>query len=154
MQAHFAEVLNREAACLTAVNYVAALMSWCGGLVEELMSPRSPYVKALRPTGDLADRGVFLDRWRDLIAEAVDRILPSSATDNSVYPEPRVDIDSQRTAVLILAVLHGGSILSQVAQDAGPLNAALEFALVPLARAESEDLAMPASDSPVSNMGS
>ena len=38
--------------------------------------------------------------------------------------------------MLILAALHGGSTLSQLAQDPRPLNAALDIALVPFAATE------------------
>ena len=93
---------------------------------------------ALRQTGDVPDRADFLDRWRRLIAETVDRLLPSVKGNTlcSSAQTPRADVDAQKTAVLILAALHGGSILSRVAQDPGPLDAALDFALLPFAATE------------------
>jgi hypothetical protein len=58
-------------------------------------------------------------------------------------PSPRTsaeardaDVDAHETAVLILAALHGGGTLSQVAQDPRPLNAALDLALGRLAAPE------------------
>src|SRR3954451_13787400 len=49
---------------------------------------------------------------------------------------PKADVDAQKTAVLILAALRGGSTLSRIAQDPRPLNAALDLALVPCAGTE------------------
>ena len=139
MRRHFAEVLARESACLAGVTTGAMLASWRRRVIEELMTPRSPYVLALQQSGDLADRADFLDRWRELIAETVDRLLQSRATRDAPWPfarAPRADVDAQKTAVLILAALHGGSTLSRVAQDPRHLNAALDLALVPLAATE------------------
>jgi hypothetical protein len=127
------------------------------GVVEELMTPQSPYVLALRQTVDVRGRADFLDRWRELIAETVDRVLQSGATGEALCPSaqaPKVDVDAQKTAVLILAALHGGSILSQLAQDPRPLNAALDLALVPLVVAEDGSLARTGTSSPISNMDS
>jgi hypothetical protein len=132
MRADFAQVLARESACLAGVTDGAMLASWRRGVVEELMTPRSPYVSALRQTGDVRGRADFLDRWRELIAETVDRVLQSGATGETLCPSaqaPKADVDAQKTAVLILAALHGGSILSQLAQDPRSLNAALDLAL-------------------------
>ena len=79
----------------------------------------------------MPDRADFLDRWRWLIAETVDRLLQSVKGNTlcSSAQTPRADVDAQKTAVLILAALHGGSTLSRVAQDPGSLDAALDFAL-------------------------
>jgi hypothetical protein len=52
-------------------------------VVEELMTPRSPNAPALRHTGDVPDRAEFLDRWRRLIEEAVNRLLKADATAGS-----------------------------------------------------------------------
>jgi hypothetical protein len=138
MRTHFAEVLARESAYLARVADRAMLAGWRRRVVEELMTPQSPYVLALRQTGDVPDRADFLDRWRWLIAEMVDRLLQSGKGDTlcSSAQAPRADVDAQKTAVLILAALHGGSILSRVAKDPGPLDAALDFALLPFTAAE------------------
>jgi len=136
MRTHFAEVLARESACLAGVTDGAKLAGWRRRVVRELMTPQSPYVLALRQTGDLSDRADFLGRWRGLIAETVDRLLQSSTpgdTNCSSAQPCRGDVDAQQTAVLILAALHGGGTLSQVAQDPRPLNAALDIALAPFA---------------------
>lgn len=138
MRTHFAEVLARESAFLAGVTDAAMLANWRCRVVEELMTPLSPYVLALQQTGDVPDRVDFLDQWRELIAETVDRLLRSGATGVILWPSaraPRADV-AQKTAVLILAALHGGSTLSQIAQDPRPLNAALDLALVPFAAIE------------------
>jgi hypothetical protein len=141
MRTHFAEVLARESGCLAGVTDGAMLASWRRRVVEELMTPRSPYVLALRQRGDVPERADFLDCWRELIAEALDRLLKSGATGNALCSSaqtPRADIDAQKTAVLILAALLGGSTLSQIAQDPWPLNAALDIALAPFAATEDD----------------
>ncbi|MBF8188145.1 hypothetical protein ITP53_20895 [Nonomuraea sp. K274] len=96
---------------------------------------------ALRQSGDAPERADLLDRWRELIAETVDRLLQSGITWDILWPSaqtPRGDVDPQKTAVLILAALHGGSTLSQIAQDPWPLNAALDIALAPFAATEDD----------------
>ena len=75
MRTHFAEVLARESVCLAGVTDGPKLNNWRGRVVEELMTPRSPYALALRHTGDVPDRAEFLDRWRGHIEEAVNRLL-------------------------------------------------------------------------------
>jgi hypothetical protein len=80
------------------------------------MTPQSPYVLALRQTGDVPDRADFLDRWRRLIAETVDRLLPSVKGNTLLFrADPEGRCRRPEDAVLILAALHGGSILSRVA---------------------------------------
>ena len=86
MRTHFAEVLARESACLAEVTTGAMLASWRRRVVEELMTPRSPYVLALQQSGDVPDRADFLDQWRELIAETLDRLLQSSATRDAPCP--------------------------------------------------------------------
>ena len=136
MRTHFAEVLARESACLAGVTDGAKLAGWRRRVVRELMTPQSPYVLALRQTGDAPDRADFLGRWRGLIAETVGRLLrpstPEETNCSSARPW-RDDVDAQQIAVLILAALHGGGTLSHVAQDPRPLNAALDIALAPFA---------------------
>lgn len=136
MRTHFAEVLARESACLSEVTDGAQLANWRCLVVEELMTPRSPYVLALRQTGDVPGRADFLDRWRGLIEEAVNRLLQTDATLGTSRSATQTDgnnVDPHKTAVLILAALHGGSTLSQIAQDPWPLTAALDIALAPFA---------------------
>jgi hypothetical protein len=139
MRTHFAEVLARESACLAGVTDRAKLTKWRGRVVDELMTPRSPYALALRQTGDVPDRAEFLDRWRGLIEEAVDRLLKADATastSRSATQAKSNGVDPHKTALLILAALHGGSTLSQIAQDPGPLNAAVDIALAPFTAPE------------------
>ncbi|MEV0159646.1 hypothetical protein [Nonomuraea fuscirosea] len=141
MTTHFAEVLARESASLAGVTDRATLAGWRRRVVKELMTPRSPYALALRQSGDAPERAYLLDRWLELIAETLDRLLQSGAADNPACPSaqtPRAAIDAQKTAVLILAALHGGSTLSQIARDPWPLNAALDIALAPFAAAEND----------------
>ncbi|MEW2424118.1 hypothetical protein AB0911_26590 [Streptomyces nigra] len=139
MRTHIAEVLARESAALAVVTDSAELGRWRRRVVEELMTPSSPYVLAMRETCDVRARADFLDQWRELIAETVDRLVRTSiAGDGSGAADQarRADadaVDAQKTAVLILAALHGGSALSRIAQDSGPLDAALDLALVPFA---------------------
>lgn len=155
MRTHFAEILARESACLAGVTDGAKLASWRRRVVEELMTPLSPYVLAIRQTGDVPDRADFLDRWRELIAETVDRLLQSGTRGNTHFSSGqtrRADVDAQETAVLILAALHGGSTLSQIAQDPWPLNAALDIALAPFAATEDNSPARTGTSGPISNM--
>ncbi|WCD94223.1 hypothetical protein PGH47_00580 [Streptomyces sp. HUAS 31] len=136
MRTHFAEVLARESACLAMVTDRAELVGWRRRVVEELMTPSSPYALALRQTCDMRARADFLDQWRELIAETVERLVRSGTTGDrrSTSDQDRgVDVDAQKTAVLILAALQGGCALSRIAQDPRPLNAALDLALVPFA---------------------
>jgi hypothetical protein len=138
MRAPFAEVLARESACLAGVTDETKLLNWRRRVVRELMTPQSPYVLALRQRGDASDRADFLCRWRGLIAETVDRLLRASTSGhrNCSAARPwRGDVNAQQTAMLILAALHGGGVLSQVAQDPRPLDAALDIALAPFVAA-------------------
>jgi hypothetical protein len=141
MKTHFADVLARESACLAGVTDGAKLSDWRRRVVNELMMPHSPYALALRQEGDPCERADFLSRWRELIAETVDRLLNSPSHGNLDCSSAQAgtgEVDAQQTAVLILAALHGGSTLSQVAQDPWPLNAALDLALARLAVSEDE----------------
>jgi hypothetical protein len=139
MTTHFAEVLARESACLAGVTDGAELARWRRRVVGEVMTPRSPYALALRQTGDVPERADLLDRWRGLIEQAVDRLLQAGTPAGANRSAPRArsnDVDPQKTVVLILAALHGGSTLGQIAQDPWPLNAALDIALAPFAAPE------------------
>lgn len=155
MSTHFAEVLARESACLAGVTDGAKLADWRRRVVEELMTPRSPYVSALRQTGDVPGRADFLDRWRELLAETVDRLLRSGTTGDtrsSSGQTRRTDVDAQKTALLILAALHGGSTLSQITKDPWPLNAALDLALAPFTATDDNSPARTGTSSPIGNM--
>jgi hypothetical protein len=146
MRTYFTEVLAREEARLAGVTDATMFSGWRHCLVEELMTPDSPYTLALRPSGAVRDRADFLDRWRALIAATVGRLMrtsPSGETFCASAQAPQADVDAEKTAVLILAALHGGSTLSQLAQDPRPLNAALDLALAPFAAAEDNSAPMP-----------
>lgn len=136
MKAHFAEVLARESIRLAAVNDGAELAVWRAQLVGELMTPRSPYALALRKPGPVpTERAEFLRRWQGLIARTLDRVVRSGGGAGSACPRSPsgpAAVDPERTAVLILAAVHGGCTLSRVAQDPWPLDAALDMALAPL----------------------
>ncbi|MFJ5063076.1 hypothetical protein ACIP96_27160 [Streptomyces nigra] len=134
MRTHIAEVLARESAALAVVTDSAELARWRRRVVAELMTPSSPYVLAMRGTCDVRARADFLDQWRELIAETVSRLVRTGIVGGRSHaPDQarRADVDTQKTAVLILAALQGGSALSRIAQDSGPLDAALDLALVP-----------------------
>jgi hypothetical protein len=120
------------------------LASWRRGIVEELMTPQSPYVLALRRTDDICGQAEFLHRWRELIVKMVERLLRSGTSGATPCPSaraPKVDVDAHNAAVLILAALRGGSALSQLARDPRPLDAALDLALVPFAAISDNGLA-------------
>lgn len=141
MRTHVAEVLARESACLAVVTDGATLADWRRRVVEELLTPSSPYAWALRQTGDTRARADFLDQWRELIAGAVERLLKSGTTGGRHCAADRtrsVDVAAQEIAVLVLAALQGGSTLSRIARDPRPLNAALDLALVPFAATEGD----------------
>ncbi|WP_307610288.1 hypothetical protein [Pseudarthrobacter sp. W1I19] len=111
------------------------LNSWRKDLVEELMNPQSSYTLVLRERRGGRDRVDFLDGWCELIAETLDRLLQSGARGSiPCSPEAGTNAraDTRKTALLILAALHGGGTLSQLAEDPRPLNAALDLAFVPL----------------------
>jgi hypothetical protein len=144
MRTHFAEVLALESVRLAGVTDAVQLAGWRRRVVEELMTPRSPYVLALRETGDLSDRAEFISRWRGLIAATLERLSRSRSTSPSsacsAGRSRATDLDTHRSAVLILAALHGGSALSQVTRDPSPLNAALDLALAPFTPPETDVL--------------
>lgn len=156
MRTYFAEVLARESARLAEVRDGATLESWRHQLVAEVITPRSPYVSALRQSDDeTSGRAEFLDQWRDLITQMVERVQRSRAfedEEDSARYSPTQDIDSENTAVLILAALHGGVILTQLARDPQPVNAALDLALVPLMTAADNGVAKMGPNRPISNI--
>jgi hypothetical protein len=143
MKTYFAEVLTRESARLSAVTDGTMLLCWRRTVVRELMTPQSPYVSALQPADDVCEQADFLDRWRELISRAVER-LPRSA--------PEIAGGAHQTAVLILAALLGGGALAQLARDRGPLDAALDLALLPFAVPEDHGLAKTGTSRPTSTM--
>jgi hypothetical protein len=133
----FAEVLDRENALLSAVHDAVALRSWRIHLVAEVIDPRSPYASALREVGGSGSdvRSGFLENWGRLIARALERAMSQQISDDrpDVQRRPgRRRIDADRTAVLILAAVHGGAVLSRLSLDSHPIDAALDLALAPL----------------------
>jgi hypothetical protein len=136
LRTDFAEVLARETASLGAVTNSAGLHRWRQQVVDELLAPQSAYVVALRQTGDPAERARFVERWRQLIAQAIDRVLGDRAdgdTDHLTGRPVTGESDAQRIAVLVLAALHGGGTWSRVTRDPRPLNAALDLAFARVA---------------------
>lgn len=130
MRAHFAEVLARESAHLAGVTDCVKLAGWRRQVVRELMIPCSPYARAMQQTRDVQERADFVGRWRGLLADTVERLMHDG---NGSKGDGRDDhVDPEKVAVLILAALHGGGALSQVARDPRPLDAALDLALAPL----------------------
>ena len=133
MKAYFAEVLACEAIGLAGVTDGKSLIEWRRCLVEKLMVPHSPYAKAMRQTTDDSGRSDFLHEWHDLIVAAVGRLRSNAGavSERSDHVESS-PCEAQRTAVLILAALYGGSVLSQISGDPRHLDAALDLALRPL----------------------
>jgi hypothetical protein len=158
MRTHFAEILARKSACLAGVTDGAKLAGWRRRAVEELMTPRSPYALALRQTGDVPERADFLGRWQGLIEEAVDRLLQADATLSTTRSATQAtsngnDVDPHKTAVLILAALHGGSTLSQIAQDpCGPSTPRSTSRSRPLGRQRTPTAVTPQRNQPISSM--
>lgn len=123
MTTYFADVLAFEDLYLSNVNTPVQITLWRDRVVGELMNPHSPYSHVVRLTTATPERAHFLELWRSLLAKTVERLLG---------PCPQV-VDPDRTAVLILAALHGGTTLSRVGNDPrGPINAALDLALAAL----------------------
>jgi hypothetical protein len=134
MRPQFEDVLALESAHLTGVADGAELHEWREHIVDELMTPSSPYVQALQLSGEVSDKAAFIRRWRELIEEALERVRTSgtgTGANHRATQPARTDVDPRKIAVLILAAVHGGSTLSQIAGDPWPLNAALDIALAP-----------------------
>lgn len=142
----FTEVLARETSALAAVGDAAGFAQWRRRLVGEVLAPGSPYALVLRTDGAEHERAVFLDRWSDLLTAAVARVLAAAPTRGQVNP--------RELAMLILAAVHGGSILSRVARDPGPLQAALDLAFLPLEQTERDPLASDGRAGPLDSMAS
>jgi AcrR family transcriptional regulator len=91
------------------------------------------------PIGSLATQAAMTDpdleaffsasmaEWRDLLAAGVARMQTSGVIDRAEDP--------QRIAVVILAAIQGGLVLSQPMRSSWPLESALDSALEPLHRA-------------------
>lgn len=90
------------------------------------------------PIGSLATQAAMTDPelerviaesmgdWRDLLAAGVRKMQVAGAVDAAADPE--------RTAMVILAAVQGGLVMSQPLRSAWPLEAALDSALDPLHR--------------------
>jgi hypothetical protein len=142
---YFADVLASENLSLSNVNTPAHVTLWRERVVGELMNPHSPYSQVVRLTTATPERAHFLELWRSLLAETVERVLgrcpqvdpvPGASGDVAVAGSedagPQV-VDPDRTAVLILAALHGGTTLSRVGDDPrASINTALDLALATL----------------------
>ncbi|ASD23652.1 TetR family transcriptional regulator [Cryobacterium sp. LW097] len=91
------------------------------------------------PIGSLATQAAMTDpdleaffsasmaQWRDTLAAGVTKMQAGGLIDQAVDP--------QRIAVVILAAIQGGLVLSQPMRSAWPLEAALDSALEPLHQA-------------------
>lgn len=85
------------------------------------------------PIGSLATQAAMTDpqlesaiaatmaKWRDLLAAGVEKMQESGCVER--------DVDPQRTAIVILAAIQGGLVLSQPLRSPWPLEAALDSAL-------------------------
>jgi hypothetical protein len=142
---YFADVLALENLSLSNVNTRAHVTLWRERVVGELMNPHSPYSHVVQLTTATPERAHFLELWRSLLAETVERVLgrcppvdsvPGALGDVRVAGSEDVGsqvVDPDRTAVLILAALHGGTTLGRVGDDPrGSINAALDLALAAL----------------------
>ncbi|MFD5213320.1 hypothetical protein [Microbacterium sp. NPDC058345] len=127
MNAAFAGVLAEEVTALAAVTDKTTFDGWRHRLIERATTADSAYAKVLRPVGDPQERTAFLQRWQDLIAATLARVVYSD-------PETCAEIDARQLAVSILAALYGGSILSRLTDDPGPLEISVELAIAPLFR--------------------
>ena len=93
------------------------------------------------PIGSLATQAAMTDpelasiiaesmrAWRGALAKGVQRMQSTGTVDKSA--------DSERIAIVILAAIQGGLLLSQPEGSAWPLEAALDTALAPLHRVAS-----------------
>lgn len=155
MRICFTEVLARENVRLAEICDGNALERWRAQLVAEVLDPDSPYMSALGETDDEQARAEFLAEWREFIARMVERVLRSRTSNSETDAPghgPTSDVDAEKIAVLILAALHGGAILSQLARDPQPLNAALDLALVPMTADAGIGVVKTGPNRPVSSM--
>ncbi|WP_134322898.1 hypothetical protein [Cumulibacter soli] len=125
MDTYFAKVLAIERSALAEVKCPATLHTWQQRIVGELLDPSSTHSLALRESHKRLDGVDFIEQWRVLITQTIDRL--ASTRHDPV--DPRCDtLDSNQMATLVLAALHGGAALSHISRDEHPLNAALDLA--------------------------
>lgn len=129
----FQAVLETEKHWLASVCRAEDLTGWRSRLVREVMDRRSPYAQALRRSHGEYRLNEFHKDWQLLIATMLDRMTPSEP----VRPDEPATVPVMTTrpedvAIAILAALHGGATLSWLAEDARPLEAALDIALAPV----------------------
>ncbi|TFD93454.1 TetR/AcrR family transcriptional regulator [Cryobacterium lactosi] len=106
----------------------AALVEYYLGLGRWACPIGSLATQAAMTDPDLeAFLGASMAEWRDLLAVGVKKMQAASQIDPAVDP--------QRIAVVILAAIQGGLVLSQPMRSAWPLEAALDSALEPLHQA-------------------
>lgn len=134
----FTEVLAREEAVLAAAHDRVALRAWRRHLVAEVTDPQSPYASALGQVGDSGSiRAGFLEAWGRLIAGALERVIRQQVSDGRPgLRTARRRIDADRTAVLVVAAVHGGALLSRLSSEGRPIDAALDLALAPVLGAD------------------
>lgn len=121
MNVAFADVLDSEAWMLTAVTDSASLAAWRDHLVEQMSSPRSPYVRAVTADVNAHGRDAFLDRWHTLLGSALHRLAGPDSVGSSI----------DAAATLVLASLHGGILLGRVTREQRSVSSAVNFALAP-----------------------
>lgn len=135
----FTEVLAREAAVLAATHDRVALRAWRTHLVAEVTDPQSPYASALGQVGDSGSiRAGFLEAWGHLIAGALERVIRQQVSDDrpGLRTARQQPIDADRTAVLVVAAMHGGALLGRLSSEGRPIDAALDLALAPVLGAD------------------
>jgi len=111
----------------------AALVEYYLGLGRWACPIGSLATQAAMTDPDLeAFLGASMAEWRDLLAGGVAKMQAAGRIDR--------EADPQRVAVVILAAIQGGLVLSQPMRSAWPLEAALDSALEPLHRAAVADL--------------
>ncbi|MDF1604085.1 hypothetical protein [Nocardioides sp. YIM 152315] len=155
MTTHFVDVLAIEDAALAQVTNREDMTRWRRRVVRELMRPQSRYATALRRVPDSAAGRDFLVTWQGLLTAAVERVLSSENPPEVRSAAGRRHHDrraADELAVLILAALHGGGLLSRVADDPAPLEAALDIALAPLTTPSARRGSCPADERPGGNM--
>ncbi|QYF73214.1 TetR/AcrR family transcriptional regulator [Cryobacterium sp. PAMC25264] len=116
----------------------AALVEYYLGLGRWACPIGSLATQAAMTDPDLeAFLGASMADWRDLLAVGVTKMQAAGQIDR--------EVDPQRIAVVILAAIQGGLVLSQPMHSAWPLEAALDSALEPLHQAALADRRVPSS---------
>ncbi|ANP74626.1 TetR/AcrR family transcriptional regulator [Cryobacterium arcticum] len=116
----------------------AALVEYYLGLGRWACPIGSLATQAAMTDPDLeAFLGASMSDWRDLLAAGVTKMQAAGQIDR--------EVDPQRIAVVILAAIQGGLVLSQPMRSAWPLEAALDSALEPLHQAALADRRVPSS---------